>query len=63
MGKFVVYIGQALRNPGIRRRLDQTGFVYRHAWSTGFQDLVFRTHGDAVRFAECNGVVYEGPGK
>lgn len=61
MKGFIAYIGRALRNPGVSRGVDQTGFVYRHAWETGYQDLVFRTHGDAVKFSDQNGVRYEGP--
>lgn len=57
----LVYIGRSLRNSGVERRFDQIGFLYRHEWETGFQDLVFRTHGDAIRFASNNGVRYEGP--
>lgn len=61
MSKSVVYINHARRNSGVSQRSDQVGLVYRHTWETGFQDLVFRTHEGARKFAEANKAPYEGP--
>jgi hypothetical protein len=63
MSKSLVYLVMARRNPGVSRKNDQMGVVYRHTWETGFQDLVFQNHGKAKEFAEKNSLPYDGPEK
>jgi len=37
------------------------GFLYIHAWKTGFQELVFKTHDDAKMFASNENIEFSGP--
>lgn len=34
------------------------GYLYLHHFGTGWQELVFKTHDDAVKFAAVNKVKY-----
>ena len=34
------------------------GYLYLHHFCTGWQELVFKTHDDAVKFAAVNKVKY-----
>lgn len=39
------------------------GFEYLHDFGTGYQNLVFATHAEAVRFAGAEGLEYRGAKK
>jgi hypothetical protein len=44
-GHSIGYLGKAAKS-----RHGADGLRYRHAWSTGFQDLIFPSHDAAVQF-------------